>query len=134
MVQAKGRDRSVAIVVLVQAPSLVRLLRCGLSTPEEDVVLTSHSLTVKDEKGCDTSLAPQVQTLSQVCLYPSQAVKRWKQRLMCRRIIEEVAQIVFGVNCNGTIVELRDLVSPNGGLSKRKLGKMSEVIRTSPGH
>jgi hypothetical protein len=109
-VSSERGDGLLGLSLRVQLPCLICLLDRSPATLESNLILSNYGLAIKDEKGGDPILIPEVKILSDMNLNACQAAESRKQRLMGRIGVQKETQIVGGVDSNGAVFELGNVV------------------------
>jgi hypothetical protein len=67
-------------------------------------------LAIKDEKGGDSMLVPEIEMLPDIILYARQAPERRKQWLIRGLVIQKEAQKIGSIDSNGAVFKVGDVV------------------------
>lgn len=101
----KRRHGLVGLRLRVKSPSLIGFPIRSACTLEEDVILTGDGLPIKYEKRDDAVFLPLLEIVVEMTFYSGKAAKCGKQRFVGGGVVEEEAEIIGGIDTNGTIFE-----------------------------
>lgn len=80
------------------------------ATVQGKVILAGDVLAIKDKEGDNVEFLPVVEVLVDVRLDAGQTAEGGEERFMGRRVVEKLAEVVGGINGDGTLFELGNIV------------------------
>lgn len=90
----------------VKVPSFICLGIGGAAALERHFILAGNGLTVKDEERDHVVAGPKIEILFNMRVDASQAAEGREERFVSGRVIENLAEVVAGVDADGAIIEI----------------------------